>query len=430
MSKERQKKSHKRKEVHLRFNLLGLIFFSGVLIAATGLSVSALKHSANKIVPQTVTLESLAPVQSNANTDVIPQVVPPWGELVTSDVQIDLPDEYVRLEDFENKIPPWIFKGMNLQQTRDLMLSCGLTVQQTEHALSPQHVSETGSAVVIQPDSDLIFSLSPDVRAKFYSELGKNPENAMMQLPIIFKNSFKITVSGLALDEKTISMVESLLYKRGGFECLSDYGALMSRLPLNEQRRRLIEAFFSQSTVIARLRIRPSTDIDKLLAYWCGSVNDCSPGLRSLLEAVQRRAPDGGSINVIDLLPEFARERLYTYPLPTQSKGVLMDCHWSTVNFINNSEAHFVNGSDIGTYVEANCYQITKPARFGDMIFLMDDHEHLLHSAVYIAGDIVFSKDGADFRQPWTLVRMNDMIKTYSALGATRMAVWRKKTVG
>jgi hypothetical protein len=229
------------------------------------------------------------------------------------------------------------------------------------------------------------------------------------------------------LDAKTISMAKSLLYQRGGVECLSDYGALMRRVPMNEQRRELIEAFFNQNAVIARLRIRPTTDIDKLLAYWCGSPDNCSPGLRSLLESV-KRLPDGGGVNLINFLPQFARERLYTFPLPAKSGDPFMDCHWSTLNFVNNSSTdHFVSGNNIGYYVEANCYQVPKPTRYGDMIFLMDEQNHAMHSAVYIAGDIVFSKDGADFRQPWTLVRMENMVRMYSALGATHVAVWRKK---
>jgi hypothetical protein len=430
-AKEKQIKAQEREEFRIRFNLPGLVFFSMSLIAATGVLVFVLERPSREASIQPAALVASVSSGSDADKpfgpDKPPKETPPWGELFTQNVRIDLPEEYVLLEEGDNKVYPWVFDGMNLQQACYLMSSCGLTTQQVAHAISPPLASVTDTNVIVQPDEELIFSLSADARAKLYSELGKNPANRMMQSPIMFKNSFVKTIGGVQLDEKIVSTVKSLLYERNGVECLSDYGSLMRRVPFDEQRRRLIEALFNQSTVIARLRIRPTTDVDKLLIYWCGSPNGCAVGLRPLLESI-KRLPDGGGVNLINFLPQFARERLYTFPLPAQPGDPTMDCHWSTLNFINNtSEGHFIEGKDISYYVATNCVQVAKPTHYGDLIFLTDNKNHPIHSAVYIADDLVFTKDGDDFRQPWTLKRIDDMVRLYSALGATHVSFWRKK---
>jgi hypothetical protein len=174
------------------------------------------------------------------------------------------------------------------------------------------------------------------------------------------------------------------------------------------------------------LRIRPTSDIDKLLDYWRLPTEGSSPELRSLFEAV-KRLEDGGSVSLLYLLPPFAREQLYNYPLPPPAEPA-MDCHWSTLKFINATfDGRSVEAKDIGRYVATNCFQVGQPTRYGDMIFLLDKNGRPVHSAVYIAADIVFTKEGGDFRQPWTLTRMKDMATKYSAIGAAHVAVWRKK---
>ena len=36
-------------------------------------------------------------------------------------------------------------------------------------------------------------------------------------------------------------------------------------------------------------------------------------------------------------MPPFARERLYTSPMPTKPGDLKMDCHWTALNFFNET---------------------------------------------------------------------------------------------
>ncbi|MFN7139466.1 MAG: hypothetical protein ACK4UN_09015, partial [Limisphaerales bacterium] len=69
-------------------------------------------------------------------------------------------------------------------------------------------------------------------------------------------------------------------------------------------------------------------------------------------------------------------------------------------------------------------------AAFGDILFLQNSDGILIHSAVYIADDIVFTKNGAGYNQPWIYMKMEDMMPFYdSPVDSPRVVVYRRKEV-
>src|SRR4030095_841270 len=102
-----------------------------------------------------------------------PATVPPWGEFVTYDIELEQPQEYVAFEATADRTPHWIFEQRKPPQVGQLMASCGLTAEQITRALSPQMAEATSSNTVITPDAGLILSLSPTARGKLYTELAQ-----------------------------------------------------------------------------------------------------------------------------------------------------------------------------------------------------------------------------------------------------------------
>ncbi len=47
-------------------------------------------------------------------------------------------------------------------------------------------------------------------------------------------------------------------------------------------------------------------------------------------------------------------------------------------------------------------------------MFVLNPDGGVIHSAVYIADDIVFTKIGANFAQPWILMRMENLLHVYT----------------
>jgi hypothetical protein len=294
--------------------------------------------------------------------------------------------------------------------------------------LSPQNVLVTDTNVIVKPDDKLILSLSPDARGKLYGELAKYPANYYMFFPICFpEKSFDELANSGQLPNEIISMVRPLLYRRGDSQYFSDIETVLQRVPSEAQRLQFIKVIFADPVLQVGVRIRTNTDIDKLLGYWAWAPGVRFTNLRPLLDSL-KRLQDGGSVSLLYFLPPFARDRIFTFPLPTQAEDPTMDCNWSTLNFFNEvPDDRFADRNYVTSYIANHYYEVAKPTRYGDLIFFLNDKGETIHSAVYIADDIVFTKGGNNYLDPWMLMRLKNLLAIYSVTDTTRVAVYRNK---
>jgi hypothetical protein len=419
----------------VRFNLVELAVFSISLILVSALVAFALAPPLNGSARETHVGRASYERPETSTTDSFianaRQESGPWGDLLVRDLQLDLPEEYLGSEMSTAYRTEWVFGGMNPSQTADLMQQCGLTERQINQLLSPPSVT-TANGTVVTPDDQLIFALSPEVRAKLYAELARNRANELMSSPISIPDGFFDEIQGeRQLDHGAISALRSLVYRRSGFPCwyFSDFGCLMRRVSPAEQRSVLLKVLSRQAAAGARLRIQPGTDIDKLLAYWAAPPGVPAAEIRPLLESI-RRSDKGGMVSVLYLLPHFARERLYTYPLPTGSAPESMNCFWSALNFFRETpDDRFANPDYAFPYIASQYGIIDRPGRLGDLILFLDKQGRPVHAAIYIAGDLVFTKNGLNWKQPWTLMRMQDLAANYLVADGSSVRYLRSKDV-
>jgi hypothetical protein len=180
-----------------------------------------------------------------------------------------------------------------------------------------------------------------------------------------------------------------------------------------------------QSAVLVRLCIRPDTDLDALAAYWGKVPNVHFTDIRPMLQAL-KGLPKGGAVSLVYLLPRFARDRLYTYQLPPAPGEPIMDCHWSTFNFCNETpDNRFSSPAECGRNIDQDFYNVGQPGACGDVVLFTDDKGHIGHSAVYLADDLVFTKNGYNYMMPWTIMRIPDLHAMYPNL---KIAYIRRKT--
>ena len=106
-----------------------------------------------------------------------------------------------------------------------------------------------------------------------------------------------------------------------------------------------------------------------------------------------------------------------------------MDCHWSTMNFFNETpDDRFSDTAFTSKYIGDHYYQIAQPSAYGDRIFLIDANGAAIHSGVFIADDIIFTKNGNNYAQPWMLMRLKDLLARYGTSDvAPRVVVYRNK---
>jgi hypothetical protein len=98
------------------------------------------------------------------------------------------------------------------------------------------------------------------------------------------------------------------------------------------------------------------------------------------------------------------------------------------MNFFNDvPDNRFADPSYTVAYLNSHYYQVAKPTRYGDLVFLLDDNGNAIHSGVYLAEDILFTKNGNNYMEPWMLMRLKNLLATYSANGAPHVVVYRDR---
>jgi hypothetical protein len=410
--------------VTIQLNLTGLVIFSIALVLASALVTYGLvrTHGSGPDKKQYSATSSDGMVETEAT------IMPPWGQLSLHDIDLEQPEEYVAYEVGTNKVAQWNFDGMSQADVRATMVDAGLTALQVERALSPACMTSANGQTVIMPDSDLVLSMRPEQRAKLYTVLARFSSNELIQYPFVFPgNSFSERLDKANLRPETISIIQSMLYPRGDAQCFSDLAVLLKQLPDDNERLQTVKALSHQSAVLMGIHVWPDSDIDKIIGYWSWPSGVRLIDVRPLLESLKRK-PNGGAASILYFLPQFARQRLYTYPLPSRPGDSVMDCHWSTMNFFNGvPDNRFSDPKFTADYLLSHYYTIAKPTAYGDLVFLLDKNGNAIHSAVYLADDIVFTKNGNNFAQPWMLMHLKDLISEYTTDVSPRLAIYRNR---
>lgn len=413
--------------VTIQLHLVGLVVFSVALVLASALVTFGLIRSRNADGGEGRFPRLHIDTNFSGTVDVETTTVPPWGQLTVRDIDLEQPEEYIAYEINTNRVETWTFEGMNPDAVRKVMQSSGLAADQIQKALAAGAVTCTNSSTVITPDSGLVFSLSPEARAKLYAVLARFSANELMQFPFCFPgNAFDKRVDKTKISPATLALIEKMLYRRGDGQCFSDLVTLLHSIPDESERLQAVKALSHQSALLMGIRVWPDSDIDKIVSYW-GANGVHLVDVRPLLESFKRN-PSGGSASILFFLPPFARQRLYTYPLPGQPGDLAMDCHWSTMNFFNAvPDNRFSEPAYTVDYLKSHYYQIGKPGAYGDRIFLLDKNGNAIHSAVYLADDIVFTKNGNNYTQPWMLMHLKDLLAEYTSDEPPTVAVYRDK---
>jgi len=352
----------------------------------------------------------------------------PWGKLIVQDIEIEQPNEYVSFEDTARRQTCWTFMGIGMERVRELLAESGLSARLTDACLKPDRVQSSATALIIKPTDEAVMALSSAGREKLYTYLAQWPENHYMKNAYHFMPArLHALMSTGGISPAARDQVSKLVYERAGHFYFSDPEIVLRGLPDPAERQRLLKVMTSQRAVLARLKVDADSNIDALMGYWGNMPGVSRKDLRPLLESLSKGA-EGGSISLLYLLPPFARERLYTFPYPNKVGDVVSDCHWSALNFTNEvPDDRLQDGAFASNYIREKYYPIGQPSAYGDLVFITNEAGNVAHSAVYIADDICFTKNGANFAQPWILMHMADLSDVYTVAGEPKMLFYRRK---
>jgi len=351
----------------------------------------------------------------------------PWGTLQVTKIAIERPDEFISVGRFRASTNRWFFEKFTPDQLRDLFNQNSLSAEQQNSLSDTNSWQISSNGIYVTPGDDIILGLSPIVRENIYRVLSSSPANYYQRYPFIIRADQAdewFDKNGLA--PATDQLIRGLLYRRGDALCFADMMEALSRIPSLEEKRLVAKMFSRETTLLVKLRVEEEKDVEPLVKYWgkLGQAKDIRPLLESLA-----RTPGGATLDIVHLLTPFARNRLYTYPFPSENaieNG--HDCFWSSMNFFNTEpDDRFTRFDEVKRTLQTDYYPVPGDPTFGDIIWFVDSNGTAIHSAVYIAQDFLFTKNGANSNEPWILMELDDLLTVYAIHAPLRTVAYRLK---
>ncbi len=141
--------------------------------------------------------------------------------------------------------------------------------------------------------------------------------------------------------------------------------------------------------------------------------------------------PGVHAMPVTYLLPGFARRRVFTYPSVSEEPNAAnRDCHWTALNFFNEEpDDRLGNREYAAKVIASDYYVIYNDYQFGDLVLFMTAPGEVIHSAVYLADGVLFTKNGSRPSNPWMLVRLEDMKDFYPTEKPLTISYFRSKGI-
>lgn len=357
----------------------------------------------------------------------VPSNKGPWGDLQVVRIVTEPPEEslagYLIYPE-----PTWFFEGYTTNEFDRLLLSAGLSPEQKSELEKAAVWSLSGVGCTVVPQDEFVMDLSPESRAVLYNALSLFPENTFQNEPFRFRlDMVSEWFENSAVPESTIALVRRLSYIRGKTILFSDPHLVLPNLGSDLERAKLLKALSRQSTLMMQLHITPETDIASLVSYWAAR-EQTAKDIKPLLESVAR-IPGGFNVDITHFLPRFARKRIYTYPRADGDNGeMLYDCHWNSMNFWNDPpDNRYSDKAYVIHTLETDYDPVLDGFRFGDIILFMKSDTQAIHSAVYIADNILFTKNGPSQHSPWILMQMDTLISHYETNVDLKLRGYRKK---
>jgi hypothetical protein len=339
-----------------------------------------------------------------------------WGTLRVTPIIVSPPMEFVG-PDWGRPAEQglWFFPETTPEWLDRFLSSSNLTPDQLARLKGTARLEPRIRGIIVSPEETIVQGLSPEARAAIYRQLGRNGLNFDQANPFKFYGaSAEDWLRGSSISPQTRALIEPLIYRDKDFLHFADGELVHDRITDAAELRKLAKVLLRQSTMLVRLDVGVAADVPALATYW--GRGGRSTDVRPLLESVAG-ASDDHSIDIVHLLPSFARNRLYRYPQPTtanEQKPLLANCLWTALNFFRPiPDDRFLNVDVALQALREDYYVVEGEYQLGDIIGFVDAEGDLFHVAVYIADDLVFTKNGTSPVTPWTLMPLGRVAGYY-----------------
>lgn len=228
-----------------------------------------------------------------------------------------------------------------------------------------------------------------------------------------------VDASGLAPGVR--ERLRSLTWREGDAARFADARVVCSLLPPAE-RAAFLATMIRTPALVAQLRVAPGANTTALAAWWTTPDRPDVPTLLASLAAM----PEGGTIDVAHLLPPVPRSLLYRFPSPG---APARDCVWTAWNFRGaKADDAWLDPARVRESLERDYTVVAQAdARLGDVILFLDGERRFTHAAVYVADDVVYTKNGDAPTTPWALMSFADLWAGYARSPGASVVFYRRR---
>lgn len=354
----------------------------------------------------------------------------PWGRLSYYHFYLEAPDYVVAQFPLPATMTKWVFNIGDFDKIEPLLAGAGMAPERIEQLILPRRVVKDERYVYLFPSAADLESLTPETRSAIYTELARNPANVFHYSPVFFlADSVQEWAKESGLPDETVATIERLAYKSGDALVFSDIPLLLTHAQNVSEARLIMQKLTRVRTLMAQLDLSENDSIPDLLNYWSTGLGLRRKEMEPLMKAIVH-TKGVAYLDILHLLPPLPRKLLYTYPdMGYATEGRMPDCHWTSLNFFNIRPQQFLLDTHLATsLVKQDFEKVEPPFRYGDVLMFIEPDGKAVHSATYLADDIMFSKNGSNILAPWLLMRLQDLMKLYDVRpGRTRIEGFRHK---
>ncbi len=354
----------------------------------------------------------------------------PWGVLRCAFIYLEAPKTLIDNFPLPNTQPRWAFPQIALEKLPSFFASAGLSQAMIDALLDPKTLVKTDGMLYLFPRAADLEAITPETRSTIYSELAKYPENEFHVDPVLIINgNIREWYRTSKLQPEIIAKIEKLAYKRGETTAFSDVQLLLGEAQGEADARAIFKAMTRTRGLMVKIEADHNTNIEEVVNYWTLGIGlrrkDVEPLLQSIIDT------DGiEALPLSHMLPALVRKLVYTYPsLDMAKQGLLPDCHWTCLNFFNYDPHEYLLDSRLATSAVLERFEpVEPPYKYGDILFFLNKNTgDAYHSCVYLADDLVYTKNGRNLLSPWLITRREDVEKIYLYRGDGRVQGFRLK---
>ena len=338
----------------------------------------------------------------------------PWGEMYSTPFTIAAPEELLPVRKLEENGTTWVLPHSNYGDVARLLTATGMSASLQAELMAPEVLIQTPAGMEIRPAAKTLLALPAEPRKKLYQALLQFPDNRG-QITFVHKDTLGDRFGSNHNGEHTLMLFKQLSCEHGDYLVFSGFSVVLAQLPTYEEKRDFMRGLTSQRTLTLRVRIRPGADTTALAKYWGRGI--ATTDVRTIFESIAATST-GGTLGIINVLPPLPSAQMFFYPKPDNpmnGPSPVRDCHWTSFNFFNDvADSQMADRAYFNKKLKDEYAPAAGDPRYGDIVFFSTPGGRLVHSAVYLADDIFYTKNGSTFTFPWMLETLTDLLKQYS----------------